>query len=80
MVDQDLKQDIRPVCPPMDRITISVNEWCQLTGLGRTLTNRLLHDELLHSIRVFGRRLILATECVDFPRRMSKLNDLPTVN
>lgn len=70
-VNKVLKKDVLPIGQTMARILISVSEWCQITGFGRTLANKLLRDGSLHSIKVRGRRLILASECVEFPRRMS---------
>ena len=53
------------------RIALTVMEFCQAIGLGKTTVTALIKDGTLHSFRVRGRRLIPATECTDFLNRMS---------
>ena len=53
------------------RIAFTVQEFCLAIGLGKTTVNALIRDGSLRSFRVRGRRLIPATEYVDFPNRMS---------
>ena len=52
------------------RGALNVEEFAVSQGLGRTITCRLVADGTVRSYKIGRRRLIPATETVDFPARM----------
>ena len=44
-----------------------INEWCEATGVGRTLAYKLLNEGRIESVNV-GRRRIITTHPIEFLR------------
>lgn len=50
----------------MDKLLLSVPEFCQVTGIGPTLGKRLVREGAVISVKIGDRRLIPATAARDY--------------
>jgi excisionase family DNA binding protein len=54
------RQPSQPV--PLARIGYRVNDFCAVTGIGRTSLYELIRDGKIKTVRIAGRRIIPASE------------------
>jgi len=58
---------------PAEVFAYGLADFCLRMGIGRTLAYRCIKENLLHSVKVAGkRRLIPATECTAFLARLAE--------
>lgn len=50
------------VVAPVPRLAVSVKEFCQSVGIGRTKFYQLVRDDLIKTIQVGRRRLVSTSE------------------
>jgi excisionase family DNA binding protein len=54
----------------MDKLLLSLTEFCQVTGIGPTLGKKLVREGAVESVKIGDRRLIPASAATEYVERL----------